>query len=130
MKTLYDVHPDGVAALVNDYPNVTEMMRYFSSPTDMAAALGFTGGGSAVNHWLRLTNTPGNRTERFAKMWLEQHRKPPVAPVVVAATAPVFDAPAPPPTTGGAVLMVICPDSMKDRALKLLSVIGCEAVEI
>lgn len=122
MKTLYDQNSDMVATLAEHYPNVAEMTRYFSSPTDMATALGFTGGGSAVNHWLRGNNTPGNRSERFAKMWLDQHQKP--APAVAQKS------PAPVSASSGTVLMVVCPDDMKDRAMKLLSVIGCEAIEI
>ena len=124
MKTLYEQNPDGVAALVDRYPNVTEMMRYFSSPTDMATALGFTGGGSAVNHWLRGANTPGNRSEKFARMWLEQHQKPKTDPVKAPAKV------APEPVSGGTILMVACPDALKDRVMKIMAMIGCDVVEV
>ena len=110
MTTLYGKSPEVWDALEGKgFPSIAALSKVFNSPKEMDAALGYAG---AASKWGSGSNLPGAHSEVVAKLWLEANR------------------PAQAKSDDCSTFMVVCRPAIGPKAVKILTMMGCEVVEI
>lgn len=114
MKTLYEQKPEAWEKVAeHGAPCVAEMAKHFTTHQDMDNALGYI---RASKNWSDRGGSVGAHSESKAHKWLAANKKH--------AQPPVHDAPT------GQMFLVIATPEQAARAQKVLSLIGCEFVEV
>ena len=131
MKTLASKHDEAFQRLINaGFPNIASMMTMFNRQCDMDRALGKH---NAVNHWFSGRNTPSQGSERAAQLFMASMsantgsakvQPEPAQEVVETTVMPAAAAEA------SDTLLVVCPPAKMAKVQKVLTLLGCEVVEV
>jgi len=111
--SLYEVHREEFEKIAEKAPSVAEMAKHFTEPRKMDRALGYSG--SAVLHWISGRSGISSQSERAAKAWLIEN---------------VRNIPKAAKPDEAELLLVTCPPGVAAKAVRVLAVLGCEAVEV
>lgn len=123
MASLYEQNPepwDRVAAY--GHINIRELAKHVYSISEMEEIMGTRGG---VRHWASSRTIPRRDKDHIARMWLEGRRASDnVAPTPAPTSAPT------PTASGEPMFLVVPPVGGRDRVEKVLTMMGCEIVEV
>ena len=124
MATLYDQNPGAWDAIGNKgFVHIKEMSKHFTKPSIMSEALGAV---SAAQHWHAGRNMPTMPNEKKAQAYLERK-----GVKVEIGSQPGGQAPLEPPASNSApLLLVAAKPSEIERVKKVLSILGCEWVDV
>jgi hypothetical protein len=112
VKSLYDQNPASWDKLeANGKPSIKEMSKHFTKCADMNRAINVQG----ASHWLAGRNDATMKSEKAAKEWLQSNMGKP-AEKTTRGKNPMF--------------LVSCDPSDTARLKAILSMIGCEVVEV
>ena len=119
MMSLYDDNPENWDAIEKaGFPNLALMAKHFSRVNVMDEALNFA---SATSKWQN-GGTPSPRAERRAQAWVESNLKS-ISPQ---SRLEFADPKKQPKTT----MMVECHDEIASKVQRVLTMMGCEVIEI
>lgn len=108
--TVYEKYRDQCEKLSKSgRKNIAEIAKHFEKPADIDRALGVSG---AASHWYTGRNRVSNVMEASAGNWLKANASPAKH------------------EASGELLLVTCPPGVSAKAAKVLSVLGCEVVEV
>jgi len=124
MKTLAEIYEKNIAALAKDFPSIATAAHYFNQCSDMDKALGFSG---AANKWMTLNTRPSRASDAAARLWLQANGKMLVSPPTPE-TAPVQMVAVKQDETS--TIMAISSREKTEKVMRVLQMMGCEAVEI
>ena len=112
--TLYAQNQPAFDALAQQgFPAICEMAKLFHRAHEIDRELGYE---NAASRWAR-GGKPGAASERKCKEWLaSRHERPPVPEVQAAA--------------GGVLFLGSCTKETFAKAQRVLTILGCEVVEV
>jgi hypothetical protein len=108
---LYDKNKADWDAIALYRPNAAKMASMFDDYASMENALGF--GSSVISKWVQKRGGISQEAERRARTWLSKQ-----------------DAPSAKKTTGAVVFLVACPDGTSEKAMRILTMLGCDVTEV
>lgn len=130
MLTLKDRYAEAYADLKKrGYKNITAMMEVMGKPSEIDKALGYN---AAASHWMNRKNPPSWLSEKKAGDWVSKHLDSEPAddphptnnsPTLDEIYAHVF------PEESDTFLAII-PADKRAKAMKLMTLIGIELVEV
>jgi hypothetical protein len=124
MATLYDQNPATWNNIGNaGFVHIREMSKYFTKASMMSEALGAV---SAAQHWHAGRNMPTMPNEKKAQAYLEARG----IEVHIAPRPGAWTPVEPSPKSAGALLLVATKPSEIERVKKVLSILGCEWVDV
>lgn len=121
MKTIYDRNPNAWDLIEKTgRKNLATMAKHFTRCTDMDRALDYN---SASSKWTR-GFLPSPRSERLAQAWVQNNLKNTV-PNPQSKLELVQ-----PKRQSSTTLMVECPGEIASKVQRVLTMMGCEVIEI
>lgn len=110
------------------YHAIAIMAQHFKSAADLDRALGFKG---ASAHWLRGTGAISDHAKKASEMWVQLNLKQPAEQATPPTKTELVAEPV--VATGqpdASMFMLVIPAGKTERVLKVLTMMGCEAVEV
>jgi hypothetical protein len=132
MQTLAEKYPEAMKSLkAQGFVSLTKVCGQFVRGADMARALGMFPSSSGISKWMTGRNMPKWSAEIAAKKWLQAQKAEDQAVTcdVWKDTPPAKPEP-PMPAPTDTILIVVAPAGKADKVQRVLSLIGCDVVEV